>query len=46
MFGVRPGDPATLAAATLAFAVAGLVAVWWPARRAAGTSPAIALKEE
>jgi len=46
LYGVRPGDPATLVAASLAFAAAGLAAVWWPARRAARTDPVVALREE
>jgi putative ABC transport system permease protein len=46
LFGVRPGDPLTLAAAAAAFATAGLLAIWWPARRAAATDPAMALKQE
>jgi predicted permease len=46
LFGVRPGDPLTLAATAASFAAAGLLAIWWPARRAAATDPAMALKEE
>ena len=46
LHGVAPSEPGLLAAATLAFAVSGLVAVWWPARRAALTDAAIVLKEE
>jgi putative ABC transport system permease protein len=46
LFGVRPGEPLTLALAALSFAAAGGVAIWWPARRAAGTDPAAALKDE
>lgn len=44
--GIRSNDPPTLVAASLAFACAGLAAVWWPARRAARTDPAVALREE
>jgi hypothetical protein len=44
--GVRPNDPPTLAAAALALAAAGVLAVWWPARRAANTDPVVALREE
>ena len=46
LYGVTPRDPATLAAAVAAFATAGLIAIWWPARRAAATDPAIALRAE
>ena len=43
---VTPRDPVALLVAVSAFALAGLGAVWWPARRAAATDPAIALKSE
>jgi putative ABC transport system permease protein len=46
MFGVQPADPSTLILASAAFVIAGLVAVWWPARRAASTDPALALRQE
>lgn len=46
LFGVTPRDPIALAMAVGAFAMAGLVAIWWPARRAAATDPAIALRSE
>ena len=46
LFGVAPGDPVSLALAFASFAAAGLLAVWWPARRAAATDPAGVLKEE
>jgi predicted permease len=46
LFGVTAHDPLTLAAAVAAFACAGLLAVWWPARRAATTDPALALRAE
>jgi hypothetical protein len=46
LFGVTPRDPVALGAAVAAFAVAGLGAIWWPARRAAATDPAIALRAE
>jgi putative ABC transport system permease protein len=45
LFGVRAAEPAVLALATAAFALCGLVAVAWPARAAASTDPAAALKE-
>jgi macrolide transport system ATP-binding/permease protein len=44
--GVRLYDPAALAAAIVGFALATLLAIWWPARRAAATDPAIALRVE
>jgi putative ABC transport system permease protein len=46
LFGISPGDPLSLAASTGGFAMAGFLALWWPARRAARTDPAMALKEE
>ncbi|HXI43340.1 MAG TPA: hypothetical protein VNH83_25390, partial [Bryobacteraceae bacterium] len=43
---VSPGDPLTFAGViTLLFAV-GLGACFWPARRAAGVDPAVALRFE
>jgi putative ABC transport system permease protein len=46
LFGVTARDPLTLTAAVVAFACAGLSAIWWPARRAATTDPALALRAE
>ena len=46
LFGVRPWDPAMLAAATLLLALAALVASVVPARRAAGVEPMVALRNE
>jgi putative ABC transport system permease protein len=46
LFGISPGDPLSLAATAGGFAMAGFLALWWPARRAAHTDPAMALKEE
>ena len=46
LFGVTPRDPVALALAVVAFAVAGLVAIWWPSRRAGAMDPAIALRAE
>jgi predicted permease len=46
LFGVSPGDPLSLAGTAAGFAAAGFLALWWPARRAARTDPAAALKEE
>ncbi len=46
LFGIEPAEPHVLAATTIAFATGGLLAIWWPARRAAGIDPACVLKEE
>jgi predicted permease len=46
LYGVTPRDPVALGAAVVAFAAAGLLAIWWPSRRAAATDPAIALRAE
>jgi len=45
LFGVRPSDPRTLAAALLLMAVVGAVAAYLPARRAAGVDPIRALRD-
>jgi predicted permease len=46
LFGVSAHDPLALSLSAGAFAAAGLFAIWWPARRAAATEPAIALRSE
>ncbi len=46
LYGVGQSDPRVIVGAALALAVCGLVAIWWPARRAAQTDPAAALKTE
>ncbi len=46
LHGVRPGEPRVLAATVMGLGVCGLLAMWWPARRAAATDPAMALKVE
>ncbi|MBA3886959.1 MAG: FtsX-like permease family protein, partial [Acidobacteria bacterium] len=46
LYGVTSRDPLALGAAALAFGAAALLATWWPARRAATTDPAIALRSE
>jgi predicted permease len=46
LFGVRPWDPAMLAASTALLALAALVASVVPARRAAGVEPMVALRNE
>jgi putative ABC transport system permease protein len=45
LYGIGPGDPATLAGATAALAAVAAVAAWLPARRAARMDPAIVLRE-
>jgi putative ABC transport system permease protein len=46
LFGVTAHDPLALAGVVGAFGIAGFGAIWWPARRAAETDPAIALRSE
>jgi putative ABC transport system permease protein len=46
LFGVKPGDPATLAGAALALAAVGVGAALLPARRAARLDPVAALRGE
>ena len=46
LFGVSPRDPLALSGAALALALAALAAIWYPARRAAVTDPAIALRSD
>lgn len=46
LFGVSPRDPWALVSAAAAFGIAALAAVWYPARRAATTDPAVALRSE
>jgi predicted permease len=46
LFGVRPFDPATYAAAAALLAFAGLLACWVPARRATRLDPLDALRAE
>ena len=46
MFGVTPGDPATMAVAAAVLAVVALLAAVVPARRAARVDPMIALRVE
>jgi predicted permease len=45
LFAVGPFDPITLAATSLLLAAAGILATWWPARRASRANPVMALKE-
>lgn len=46
LFGVKPHDPLTLAAASILLAVTGTFSAWWPARRAARIEPMEALRTE
>jgi ABC-type antimicrobial peptide transport system permease subunit len=46
LFGVKPRDPLTLAAASVVLLLTGLCAAWWPARRAARVEPMDALRSE
>jgi putative ABC transport system permease protein len=46
LFGVRPGDPVTVAATTAALALVALGAALVPARRASRLDPLAALREE
>ena len=46
LFGVKPLDPASLAAAVAVLLLTGLFAAWWPARRAASIDPMQALRAE
>jgi hypothetical protein len=43
LYGVPPFDVWTLVAAAALLGGAGLLAVWWPARRAAGVDPVTVL---
>jgi len=46
LFGVSPGDPATLATAALGLAAVATLASWIPAHRASRLDPTAALREE
>jgi putative ABC transport system permease protein len=46
LFGVKPNDAATLAAAGSILAAAALAATYIPARRAARANPAVTLRSE
>ncbi len=46
LYGLKPGDPLTLASAMIGLAAVTLLASWVPARRASRLAPTIALREE
>jgi putative ABC transport system permease protein len=46
LYGVGPSDPVTFLAVALVLALTGFLASWLPARRAARTDPAVALRTE
>jgi ABC-type antimicrobial peptide transport system permease subunit len=46
LYGFRPDDPSTVAAAVVTMAIAVLVAGYAPARRASRIDPATALRSE
>jgi ABC-type lipoprotein release transport system permease subunit len=46
LFGLTPGDPATIAAAVAGLCVVGAFASYLPARRASRLEPTVVLREE
>lgn len=46
LIGVAPSDPFAFATAAALLCAVALLATWWPARRAAGVEPAVALRSE
>ena len=46
LFGLKPSDPASIAAATAIILVVALLGAWIPARRASHIDPAISLRQE
>lgn len=45
LYAVRSVDPWTMASTCVLMAAAGVLATWWPARRASNRSPIVALKD-
>jgi putative ABC transport system permease protein len=46
LYGVKPNDPATIAAGVAVLIAVALAATWIPARRAAAVQPMEALRHE
>jgi predicted permease len=46
LYDIAPRDPRTFAAVSASLAVIGLLATWWPARRAVRRDPTLALRDE
>jgi predicted permease len=46
LYGLKPGDPVTMALAMAGLAAVSLLASWVPARRASRLAPTVALREE
>jgi ABC-type lipoprotein release transport system permease subunit len=46
LWGVKPDDPKIYAAAIATLCLAGFLAAWLPARRAAAVEPAEALRQD
>jgi putative ABC transport system permease protein len=46
LFEVKPGDPQVIATVVVLLIGVALLASWWPARRAAGIDPLVALRDE
>ena len=46
LFGLKPWDPASIAAAVAVLSAVSLFAAWVPARRASHLTPTIALRED
>jgi ABC-type antimicrobial peptide transport system permease subunit len=46
LFGVSMADPVVIAAAVVSLGASALVAIWWPARRAASLEPSVLLRSE